>query len=147
MVGRRDLHGVKVCLGRSQGRRERAHTSGRVFAACLVSSVRSGRVYHFLRKLDKNKDGKIDTKELIKKRVDGIFKELDRNKDGKISREEARAQIKDVAPRLPGPPPAELETGPSSGTAGRRSPAGPPPGRRTIRIPSSFPLLASLGPP
>jgi Ca2+-binding EF-hand superfamily protein len=58
-------------------------------------------MYDFLRKLDTNKDGKINADELkaareglIKKRVDAIFEDLDTNKDGKISREEARGQIK-----------------------------------------------------
>jgi len=56
--------------------------------------------YDFLRKLDANKDGKIDATELktaredlVRHRVDSIMKELDRNQDGKISREEARGQI------------------------------------------------------
>jgi Ca2+-binding EF-hand superfamily protein len=59
------------------------------------------RVYDFLRKLDKNKDGKIDAEELkagrqllVEQRVDAIFKALDTNKDGKISRAEARGQVK-----------------------------------------------------
>jgi len=58
-------------------------------------------VYDFLKKLDKNNNGKIDADELkagreqmINNRVDGIFKALDTNKDGKISKEEARGQIK-----------------------------------------------------
>jgi len=58
-------------------------------------------VYDFLKKLDKNNNGKIDAGELkegrelmITQRVDGILKALDSNKDGKISREEARGQIK-----------------------------------------------------
>jgi len=58
-------------------------------------------VYDFLRKLDRNKNGKIDADELksgreqlVGARVDSIFKALDANKDGKISREEARGQIK-----------------------------------------------------
>jgi len=57
-------------------------------------------VYNFLRKLDKNNDGKIEADELkagrsalVKKRIDGIFAELDANKDGKISKEEARGFI------------------------------------------------------
>ena len=47
------------------------------------------RAYDILRKLDKNKDGKIDPDELkaareqiVKDRVDYLFKELDKNKDG-----------------------------------------------------------------
>jgi len=58
-------------------------------------------VYDFIRKLDKNNDGKIDADELkagrsdlVKKRIDGIFAELDANKDGKISKEEARGYIR-----------------------------------------------------
>jgi len=58
-------------------------------------------VYDFLRKLDRNNNGKIDPEELkagrerlVNRRVDSIFKALDANKDGKISREEARGQIK-----------------------------------------------------
>jgi len=58
-------------------------------------------VYEFLRKLDRNNNGKIDADELrsgreqlVNQRVDSILKALDTNKDGKISREEARGQIK-----------------------------------------------------
>jgi len=53
--------------------------------------------YDQLRKLDKNKDGKIDEGEVKacreerkKERIDHIFKALDKNNDGKISKEEAR---------------------------------------------------------
>lgn len=53
--------------------------------------------YDELRKLDKNKDGKIDEGEVKalreerkKERIDGIFSALDKNKDGKISKDEAR---------------------------------------------------------
>jgi len=53
--------------------------------------------YDQLRKLDKNKDGKIDESEVKalreqrkKERVDGIFAALDKNNDGKISKDEAR---------------------------------------------------------
>jgi uncharacterized protein (TIGR03000 family) len=59
------------------------------------------RAYDILRKLDKNKDGKIDPDELkaareqiIKDRVDYLFKELDKNKDGKISRDEAQGMLR-----------------------------------------------------
>jgi Ca2+-binding EF-hand superfamily protein len=59
------------------------------------------RIYDMLRKLDKNKDGKIDSselkagrQELLEERVDNIIKELDTNKDGKISRDEARGFLK-----------------------------------------------------
>jgi Ca2+-binding EF-hand superfamily protein len=59
------------------------------------------RAYDILRKLDKNKDGKIDADELkaareqvVKDRVDYLFKELDKNKDGKISRDEAKGLLR-----------------------------------------------------
>jgi Ca2+-binding EF-hand superfamily protein len=59
------------------------------------------RIYDFLRKLDKNHNGKIDPDELkaarrmlLEDRVDSIIKELDKDKDGKISRKEARGLIK-----------------------------------------------------
>jgi len=58
-------------------------------------------VYDFLRKADRNNDGKIDAAELkeardqlVNRRVDAIFRDLDANKDGKISRDEARGRIK-----------------------------------------------------
>ena len=59
------------------------------------------RAYDILRKLDKNKDGKIDADELkaareqiVKDRVDYLFKELDKNKDDKISRDEAQGMLR-----------------------------------------------------
>ena len=59
------------------------------------------RAYDILRKLDRNKDGKIDADELkaareqiVKDRVDYLFKELDKNKDGKISRDEAKGMLR-----------------------------------------------------
>ncbi|HTU92165.1 MAG TPA: EF-hand domain-containing protein, partial [Gemmataceae bacterium] len=59
------------------------------------------RAYDILRKLDKNKDGKIDADELktareqiVKDRVDYLFKELDKNKDEKISRDEAQGMLR-----------------------------------------------------
>jgi Ca2+-binding EF-hand superfamily protein len=59
------------------------------------------RVYDVLRKLDKNKDGKIHPeqlkavrRQLLAERVDHIMKELDTDKDGKISRKEARGLIR-----------------------------------------------------
>jgi Ca2+-binding EF-hand superfamily protein len=59
------------------------------------------RAYDILRKLDKNRDGKIDPEELkmereriIKHRVDSLFKQLDTNQDGRISREEAKGPIR-----------------------------------------------------
>ncbi|HZV06759.1 MAG TPA: EF-hand domain-containing protein [Gemmataceae bacterium] len=58
------------------------------------------RAYEILRRLDRNKDGKIDADELkagrehvANNRVDFIFKQLDTNKDGRISREEAKGHI------------------------------------------------------
>jgi Ca2+-binding EF-hand superfamily protein len=58
------------------------------------------RAYDILRKLDQNKDGKIDADELkagrehiANNRVDFLFKQLDANKDGRISREEAKGHI------------------------------------------------------
>jgi Ca2+-binding EF-hand superfamily protein len=58
-------------------------------------------VYNALRKLDKNKDGKIDPAELkaarerlLGERIDGIIKDLDTNGDGKISRKEAKGLIR-----------------------------------------------------
>jgi Ca2+-binding EF-hand superfamily protein len=60
------------------------------------------RAYDYLRKLDKNKDGKIDADEIkagreviFKERVDSIIKRLDKDKDGKISKKEARGLIKE----------------------------------------------------
>jgi Ca2+-binding EF-hand superfamily protein len=59
------------------------------------------RVYDVLRKLDANKDGKIDAGELkamrlaiVRERVDYLIKELDADKDGKISKAEARGEIR-----------------------------------------------------
>src|SRR6516162_836709 len=58
------------------------------------------RAYDILRRLDRNKDGKIDGDELkagrehiANNRVDFLFKQLDANKDGRISREEAKGHI------------------------------------------------------
>ncbi len=58
-------------------------------------------VYDALRKLDKNKNGKIDPEELkaarqrlLEERIDGIIKDLDTNGDGKISRKEAKGLIR-----------------------------------------------------
>jgi Ca2+-binding EF-hand superfamily protein len=55
------------------------------------------RTYDLLRKLDTNKDGKIDEKELAafretrkKERCDAMLKHMDKNGDGKISKDEAR---------------------------------------------------------
>jgi len=58
-------------------------------------------LYDLLRKLDTNKDGKLQASEMrtartviVKKCVDAIFKALDANKDGKISRAEAKGMVK-----------------------------------------------------
>jgi Ca2+-binding EF-hand superfamily protein len=60
------------------------------------------RAYEFLRKLDKNNDGKLDADELkagremvINERVGAILRRLDADKDGKISKKEARGMVKD----------------------------------------------------
>lgn len=59
------------------------------------------RVYDILRRLDKNRDGKIDAddlkaarQQLVEERVDNLMKRLDKDKDRKINREEARGMIK-----------------------------------------------------
>lgn len=59
------------------------------------------RAYDILRKLDTDKDGKINPDELkaarqriIADRVDYLIKELDKNKDGKISRDEAKGMLR-----------------------------------------------------
>ena len=59
------------------------------------------RAYDILRKLDKQKDGKIDADEMkaareqiVKDRIDYLFKELDKNKDGKINRDEAQGMLR-----------------------------------------------------
>jgi Ca2+-binding EF-hand superfamily protein len=58
------------------------------------------RAYEILRRLDRNKDGKIDADELkagrehiANTRIDFLIKQLDTNKDGRISREEAKGHI------------------------------------------------------
>jgi Ca2+-binding EF-hand superfamily protein len=58
--------------------------------------------YDLLRKLDVNKDGKLDPAALkaeanavLQDRVKNVFARLDTNKDGKISQEEARGLIKE----------------------------------------------------
>jgi Ca2+-binding EF-hand superfamily protein len=59
-------------------------------------------IYDLLRKLDTNKNGKLDPQALkaeadkiLEQRVKEVFTRLDTNKDGKISREEARGRIKE----------------------------------------------------
>jgi uncharacterized protein (TIGR03000 family) len=66
-----------------------------------VSHGEIQRAYDILRKLDKDKDGKIDPGELkaargqiVKDRITYLFEELDKDKDGKISRDEARGMIR-----------------------------------------------------
>jgi Ca2+-binding EF-hand superfamily protein len=60
------------------------------------------QMYDVLRRLDTNRDGKIDAGELkamrhrlLQERVEGLIEDLDVNHDGKISREEARGRIKE----------------------------------------------------
>jgi collagen type III alpha len=55
------------------------------------------KTYDLLRKMDTNKDGKLDEKEVAafrqerqKERADRIFQHMDKNGDGKISKDEAR---------------------------------------------------------
>lgn len=59
------------------------------------------RAYEILRRLDRNKDGKIDADELkagrehiANNRVDFLFRQLDANKDGRLNREEAKGHIR-----------------------------------------------------
>jgi Ca2+-binding EF-hand superfamily protein len=64
-------------------------------------------LYDVLRKVDKNKDGKLDADELkaarlqiVTDRIDHIFGDLDTNKDGKISKDEAKGRIKENFDKL-----------------------------------------------
>jgi Ca2+-binding EF-hand superfamily protein len=85
----------------------RRRPSDMIFVLIEMSDCEDGcteevqRAYDILRRLDKNKNGKIDPGELkaererlIKARVDALFKDLDTDGDGKISREEARGQLR-----------------------------------------------------
>jgi len=65
------------------------------------------RIYDMLRKLDTNKNGTIDLKELkaereriMAARVKEYFEHHDTNKDGKISKEEARGLVKEHFDRI-----------------------------------------------
>jgi Ca2+-binding EF-hand superfamily protein len=65
------------------------------------------RIYEMLRKLDTNKNGKIDVTELkaereriVADRVREVFDRLDTNKDHKISKEEAKGLIKEHFDRI-----------------------------------------------
>jgi Ca2+-binding EF-hand superfamily protein len=60
------------------------------------------KIYDMLRKLDTNKDGKLNPQALkaegdkiLEERVKEVFNRLDTNKDGKISKEEAKGRIKE----------------------------------------------------
>jgi len=60
------------------------------------------RIYSMLRKLDTNKDGTIDPKELkaesdriLEERVTAAFERFDTNKDGKIAKDEAKGLMKE----------------------------------------------------
>jgi Ca2+-binding EF-hand superfamily protein len=92
---------------RRPARAHRARPSDLINVLIEVSECDEGcteevqRAYDILRRLDKNKDGKIDADELkaarqqlAEERVDNLMKSLDKDKDGKISREEARGMIK-----------------------------------------------------
>jgi Ca2+-binding EF-hand superfamily protein len=63
----------------------------------MESTAELQKTYDLLRKMDTNKDGKLDEKEVAayrqerqKERADRIFKYMDKNGDGKISKDEAR---------------------------------------------------------
>jgi Ca2+-binding EF-hand superfamily protein len=65
------------------------------------------KIYDMLRKLDTEKNGKLDPKalkieadNLLQERVKEAFSRLDTNKDGKISKEEARGLIKEHFDRI-----------------------------------------------
>ncbi len=60
------------------------------------------KAYDFLRKLDRNHDGKIDPQAVTElrehrtqERLNAILKDLDRDQDGKISRDEARGLLRE----------------------------------------------------
>jgi Ca2+-binding EF-hand superfamily protein len=85
----------------------RRRPSDVVFIAIEMSDCDDGcaeevqRMYDVLRKLDRNKDGKIDPDELaamrrhiVGERIDSLIEELDANKDGKISRAEAKGEVR-----------------------------------------------------
>ena len=64
-------------------------------------------IYDMLRKLDTDRSGKIDLKELkaereriVAERVKGAFERLDANRDGKISKEEAKGLIREHFDRI-----------------------------------------------
>jgi Ca2+-binding EF-hand superfamily protein len=67
------------------------------------------RIYDMLRKLDTNKNGKIDPtalkaerERIVADRVKTIFDRLDANRDGKISKDEAKGLIKQHFDRIDG---------------------------------------------
>jgi Ca2+-binding EF-hand superfamily protein len=72
---------------------------------CCAEEVQ--RAYEYLRKLDRNKDGKLDADEIkagreqaFEQRVKSLIERLDADKDGKISKKEARGLVKDHFDRL-----------------------------------------------
>jgi Ca2+-binding EF-hand superfamily protein len=94
------LHGIAFL-------QPRRRPSDVVFVVIEMSDCDEGaaeevqRMYDVLRKLDRNKDGKIDPDELaamrrniVEERVDALIGELDEDRDGKISRAEAKGEIR-----------------------------------------------------
>ncbi len=65
------------------------------------------KAYTFLRKIDKDNDGKISKdevkavrKEIIKKRAELIFRDLDKNHDGKISKDECPSMFRNRGEKI-----------------------------------------------
>ncbi len=65
------------------------------------------KTYDLLRKLDTNKNGKLDpqalkaeSENILQERVKEVFNRLDTDKDGKISKDEARGRIKEDFDRI-----------------------------------------------
>jgi len=100
-ISREELHRGVAFL------QPRRRPSDVVFVVIEMSDCDDGcveevqRMYDVLRKLDRNKDGKIDPDQLaamrlhlIGERVDSLIQELDADKDGKISRAEAKGEVR-----------------------------------------------------